>query len=64
MKEGRSRWDIKNKNGGGETLEQVAQRCDECLVPGDFPGQAGQSSEQPDLSVHTWVHYRGVGLGS
>ena len=33
-----------------------------CPVPGDIQGQAGQGSEQSDLSVGVPVHCRGVGL--
>ena len=34
-----------------EAPEQVAQRGGGCSIPGDTEGQAGLSSEQPDLAV-------------
>ena len=43
-------------------LEQVAQRGGGCLVPGNFQGQAGWGSEQPDLAVGVLAHSMGVGL--
>jgi len=45
-------------------MEQVAQICGGCLIPGGIQGQAGQSSERPDLTVDVPVHCRGVGLDS
>jgi len=36
---------------GGETLEHVAQICGGCPISGDFQGQAGPGSQQPDLAV-------------
>ena len=30
---------------GGEALDQVAQRCGGCPIPGDFQGEAGPGSE-------------------
>ena len=47
---------------GDEALEQVAQRCGEFPIPGDFQGQVRPGSEQPDLAVDVPVHCRGVGL--
>ena len=44
----------------GEALEQVAQRCDGCALPGNIQGQAGWGSEQLDLAVGVPVHCRGV----
>ena len=32
-------------NDGGETLEQVAQRCCRCPIPGNIQGQVGRGSE-------------------
>lgn len=37
-------------------MEQVAQICGGCLIPGGIQGQAGQSSERPDLTVDVPVH--------
>ena len=34
-----------------EALEQVAQRCGGCPIPGDFQGEAGSSPGQHDLAV-------------
>ena len=42
--------------------EQIAQRAGGSPVPGGIQGQAGPSSEQPDLAVGVPVHCRGVGL--
>jgi len=50
--------DIKKKffyNKGGKALEQRGGRCSV------RKGQAGQSSEHPDLTVSISVHCRGVG---
>ena len=47
---------------GGEALEQVAQRCDWCPITGDFQGEAGSGTEQPDVAVHVPLHGRGVGV--
>jgi len=32
-------------------LEQAAQRCGWCPLPGDFEGKAGSDPGQPDLAV-------------
>ena len=45
-----------------EALEQVAQRCGGCPIPGDFQGEAGSSPGQHDRAVHIPVHCRGAGL--
>ena len=37
---------------------QAAQRRGGCPIPGDFQGQAGCGSEQPDIPVSC----RGIGL--
>ena len=65
LSEGRFKADIRKKkyyDKGDEALEQVAQRCGGCRVPGDTQGQAGGGSEQPDVAVYVPVHCRGVGL--
>lgn len=49
-------------NEGIEALAQVAQRGFGCSITGDIPGQSGQGSEQPHLSVDIPVHCRSVGL--
>jgi len=36
---------------GGEALEQVAQCCGWCPIPGDFQGEAGSGPSQPDRAV-------------
>ena len=53
LKEGRLSLDIRKNfyNKDGEALEQFAHRVSGCLVPGDFQGQAGQGSEQPDCAI-------------
>jgi len=47
---------------GGEALEQVAQRCGGCPIPGGFQGETGSGLGQPDLAVHVPVRCRRVGL--
>ena len=47
---------------GSEALEQAAQRCGGCPIPGDIQGQAGPRSQQHDLAVYVLVHCRGDGL--
>ena len=49
---------------GGDALEQVAQRCGLCPIPGDCQGEAGAGPGQPDLTVDVPVPCRGVGLDS
>lgn len=46
----------------GETLEQAAQKCGECLVSGNIQGQAGQGSEQPEVVEDIPVHCSEVRL--
>ena len=46
---------------GGEALAQVAQRSCGCPLPGSAQGQAGWSSEQPDLVEGVPAHGRAVG---
>ncbi|KAK4818961.1 LOW QUALITY PROTEIN: hypothetical protein QYF61_022628 [Mycteria americana] len=62
LKKGRFRLDIR-KNfftmRVGETLEQVAQRCGRCPIPGNIQGQVGRGSEQPDLVEDVPAHCRG-----
>jgi len=43
----------------GEPLEQVAQRCGRCPIPGNIQGQVGQGSEQPVLVEDVPAHCRG-----
>jgi len=65
LKEGRFSLDIKKKifySEGGEALEQVAQWCGWCSVPGDFQGEAARGPEQPDQAVDVPLYCRGVGL--
>jgi len=45
-------------------LQYAAQRGGGCPIPGDIQGQAGWSSEQPDVAVDVPVHCRGFGLGN
>jgi len=52
-----------SKRVDGEALAQVAQRCGECPIPGDFRGKAGSDPAQPDLGVYVPVHCRRDGLG-
>jgi len=40
----------------GEVLEQVAQRCGGCPIPGDFQDKDGSGSGQSDLSVRVPIH--------
>ena len=47
---------------GGEALEQAAQRCGGCSVPGDFQGEAGSGSGQSGLVVGDPPHSSGVEL--
>lgn len=42
-------------------MKHEAQRGGRCPIPGDIQGQAGQSSEHPDLAASAPVHCRGVG---
>ena len=59
--EGRFKLDTRTKvfcSKGCKALQQVAQRCGTCSVPGDFRGEAGSSPTQPDLTVHIPVHCR------
>jgi len=44
---------------GGKALEQTAQKCGGCPVPGDFQGKAQTG---PDLTVDVPVCCGGVGL--
>ena len=48
--------------GSNEALEQVTQKRGGCPIPGDFQGQPGLGSGQPDLAVDVPFHCRGVGL--
>ena len=43
-------------------MEQVAQRCGWCFIPGDFQGKAGPGSEQLDGAADVPGHCRGVAL--
>ena len=45
-----------------EAMEQVAQRCGGCPIPGDVQGQVGWGFKQPDLAIAVPVYSRGVGL--
>ena len=47
---------------GDEALEQVAQRCGGCTIPGVIQDQAGWGTEQRDRSVGVPVHCRRVEL--
>jgi len=49
-------------NEGGKTLEEVAWRGGRCPIPGNFQGQVGRDSEQPDLVEGVPACCRGVGL--
>ena len=40
----------------------VAQRDGRCPIPGNFQGQVGRGSEQPDPVYNVPAHCRGVGL--
>lgn len=42
-------------------LKQATQRRGGGPIPGDFQGQAGGGSKQPDLAVGIPVYFRGVG---
>jgi len=46
--------------GGGEVLEQVAQRSCGCPIPGSVQGQAGWSFEQPSLVEAVPANGRGL----
>jgi len=46
----------------GEAQAQIAQRCGGCPVTRDVQGEAGSSSEQPDLAGDVPDHCRGAGL--
>ena len=46
--------------GGGDTLEQVAQGSCGCPITGGIQGQAGCGSGQPNLVVGDAAHSRGV----
>jgi len=56
-------WEQILHHEGGEALEQIAQRSCGCLLPGSVQGQAGWTSEQPDLVEDVPAHGRGVGTG-
>jgi len=46
IEEGRFRLEVRKKvfcSVGGETLEQVTQRCSRCPVPGDLQGRRDQA---------------------
>ena len=64
LKEGRFRLDVRKQYFmmSAEARAQVAQRDGGCPIPGDIQCQAGQGSEQPDLTVGVPTHCRGVGL--
>ena len=47
---------------GGDALEQVAQGCCGCPIPGCTQGQAGCGSGQSGLLVGDPVHSRGLEL--
>lgn len=47
-------------DGGGETMEQVAQRGHRCPVCGTISVQIGWSSEQPDLHEDVPAHCSGL----
>ena len=47
---------------GSETLEEVAQRCGRCPIPGNIQGQVGWGSEQPHLVEDVPIHLRGFGI--
>ena len=47
---------------GDEALEQFAQLCGVCPIPGDTQGQAGQGSDHPDVAVGVPIHRREVAL--
>jgi len=47
--------------GGGEALEQVAQRSCGCPLPVSVQGQVGWSPEQPGLVEDVPAHGRGIG---
>jgi len=49
-------------NGGGETLEQIAQRCSGGYTPRNLQGQVGWGSEQPSLVEDVPAYCRGIGL--
>lgn len=45
-----------------ETLEKGSQRGGGCSTPGNSQGQAGQSSQQPDVVEDVPPCFRGLGL--
>ena len=45
-------------------LKQATQRRGGGPIPGDFQGQAGGGSKQPDVTLDVPIHCRGVGLDS
>ena len=45
---------------GGDALEQVAQGCCGCPIPGGIKGQGGYGSVQPGLVVGNLAHSRRV----
>ena len=48
--------------GGGPTLEWVAQRGSGGPIAGNIQGQVGRGSEQPGVLQDVPAHCRGVGL--
>lgn len=45
----------------GKELEQIAQRCGGCPIPGDSQDQAGWASEQSDWAAGAPAHCRELG---
>ena len=62
LRQGRLRLDMRRKffhTEGGDALEQVAQGCFGCPIPGGDQRQAGCGSGEPGLVVGDPAHSRG-----